>query len=174
MGKLSPFQIIYRHFKSLCKIKDGQDKVSIPDILIQMILPIALGGLSYAYGFTMSNQSGLLSGMSILATLLGAVAVFVFQIRVQQRQSKDSLLEESDIDLIDELFFNILWIILVGLVQSSLLIVSEALGIIGANATWQIVSSVSVVLSTNVVMTLLMVLKRLARIYMRIGMHLDK
>lgn len=174
MGKLSPFQIIYRHFKSLCKIKDGKDKVSISDILIQMAFPIALGGFSYAYGFTMSDKSGLLSGMSILATLLGAVAVFVFQIRVQQRQNRDTLLKESDIDLIDELFFNILWIILVGLVQSSLLIVSEAIGIIGETSAWQIVSAVSVVLSTNVVVTLLMVLKRLARIYMRIGMHLDE
>lgn len=82
-------------------------------------------------------------------------------------------MDEGDVTLIDELFFNILWIILVGFIQSSLLIISEAAGLEAFVLVWRIISAVSVTLSINVMFTLLMVLKRLARVYTRVGMHLE-
>ena len=173
MGKLSPYRIIKEHFKTLYLLKNGEKVTSKRDVAIQLFLPVFLVVVAYFFGFTMKSQLGLLSGMSILATLLGAVAVFVFQIRIQLRQNMDSLMTEDDIALIDELFFNILWIILMGFIQSSLLIISEAAGLVELDLIWRIVSAVSVALSVNVVLTLLMVLKRLARVYTRVGMHLQ-
>lgn len=173
MGKLSPHRIIKEHFQTLYLLKNGKKVASKRDIAIQLALPVFLGAVAYFLDFAMKSQSGLLSGMSILATLLGAVAVFVFQIRIQLRQNKDSLMDEGDVTLIDELFFNILWIILVGFIQSSLLIISEAAGLEAFVLVWRIISAVSVTLSINVMFTLLMVLKRLARVYTRVGMHLE-
>lgn len=123
-----------------------------------------------------------------MSALLGAVAVFLFQTRVQLndkmelkasegKPTQGSIFDEGDIDVLDELFFSVLWCIFEGMTISVVLIVSDCIGIARAEElgmVWSCISSIVVIIGCNLVLVLMMSLKRMARIYERFGMHISK
>lgn len=187
MSKLSLRIIFSRYISTLYIWRGGKRHVSIVDILIQIAFPIIIGFFSMALGFSFQGISNLIAGVSIVSALLGAVAVFLFQSRVQLNdkmnqkvlgeKKRGTIFDEGDINVLDELFFSVVWCIFEGMAISVILIISDCMGISEAEecrAAWSFVSSVVVVAGCNLVLVLMMCLKRMARIYERFGMHISK
>lgn len=93
------------------------------------------------------------------------------------KPTQGSIFDEGDIDVLDELFFSVLWCIFEGMTISVVLIVSDCIGIARAEElgmVWSCISSIVVIIGCNLVLVLMMSLKRMARIYERFGMHISK
>ncbi len=188
MSKLSLKIVLSRYLSTLYVWRNGKRCFSISDVVFQVILPILIGIASAALGFSFQGISNLIAGVSIVSALLGAVAVFLFQTRVQLndkmelkasegKPTQGSIFDEGDIDVLDELFFSVLWCIFEGMTISVVLIVSDCIGIARAEElgmVWSCISSIVVIIGCNLVLVLMMSLKRMARIYERFGMHISK
>lgn len=184
MGKLSIRVILSRYLSTLYKWDDGKKRVSKTDVLIQLVAPVLLGFIAVFLGFRFEDLSNLIAGVSIVSALLGAVAVFLFQTRLQLYDSMYSgnssggtIFDERDISVLDELFFSVLWCIFEGMVICTILIVSDSAGLIGRASEFDlmaVLSGIVVIAGCNLVLVLLMCLKRMGRIYERFGMHISK
>lgn len=184
MDKLSIKVILSRYLSTLYKWTNGKRKISWVDALIQVVAPIVLGIVSALRGFRFEGFSNLIAGVSIVSALLGAVAVFLFQTRLQLydsmfsgKASGGTIFDEGDISVLDELFFSVLWCIFEGMVICTVLIISDSVGLMdqaGEIDLWAMVSGFVVIVGCNLVLVLLMCLKRMGRIYERFGMHISK
>ena len=189
MGKLSIRVILSRYLSTLYRWDDGKKRVSKTDVLIQLVAPVLLGFIAVFLGFRFEDLSNLIAGVSIVSALLGAVAVFLFQTRLQLYDSMYSgnssggtIFDERDISVLDELFFSVLWCIFEGMVICTILIVSDSAGLIGRASEFDlmavlsgiVLSGIVVIAGCNLVLVLLMCLKRMGRIYERFGMHISK
>lgn len=188
MGKLSLKAILSHYLSTLYVWRNGKRRISIVDIVVQIGLPIAIGVFSAVLGFSFQSISNLIAGVSIVSALLGAVAVFLFQTRVQlndkmnhkaakENNTRGTIFDDGDIVVLDELFFSVLWCIFEGMAISVVLIVADCMGI-AANeelkTIWCCISSIVVMVGCNLVLVLMVCLKRMARIYERFGMHISK
>ncbi len=188
MGKLSLKVILSRYLSTLYVWRNGTRHISIVDIVVQIGMPAAIGLFSAVLGFRFQGISNLIAGVSIVSALLGAVAVFLFQTRVQLNDKMDrktsggakargTIFDDGDINVLDELFFSVVWCIFEGMAISVILIVTDCMGIAGneeLETIWRCVSSIVVMIGCNLVFVLMMCLKRMARIYERFGMHISK
>ncbi len=188
MGKLSLKVILSRYLSTLYVWRNGKRDISIVDIAIQIVIPVIVGLLSAVLGFSFQGISNLIAGVSIVSALLGAVAVFLFQTRVQLNDKMDrkvsegtkargTIFDDGDIIVLDELFFSVVWCIFEGMAISVVLIVADCIGIAvneELKTIWCCISSIVVMIGCNLVLVLMMCLKRMARIYERFGMHISK
>lgn len=187
MEKLSIRAILSGYLSTLYTNKNGKKRGSFWDIFVQIILPIIVGiALAYA-GFNLKNVSSLMSGVAIVSALLGAVSVFLFQTRIQLYEkmnksfnnghSRGTIYDEDDICVLDELFFSVIWCIFEGMTICAALIVCGCAGIPEQSSLvqiWTAISSLIVIAGCNLTCVLLMCLKRMTRIYERLGMHKSK
>lgn len=111
MGKASLWSVPADHFRTLYDNRTGR-----PDwwaIVWQAVLPLGAGVAIWLLGAKMAEVGAAVSGISIVAALLIAMAVFLFQLRVTL--GTDKRLAEDDYSLVDECMANTLWAILWGL-----------------------------------------------------------
>ncbi|WP_165056287.1 MULTISPECIES: hypothetical protein [unclassified Adlercreutzia] len=188
MSKLSLKTVLSRYISTLYVWRNGKRCVSIIDVAIQVGLPILIGIASAVLGFSFQGISNLIAGVSVVSALLGAVTVFLFQTRVQLNDKMErktlegsttqgSIFDDGDVDVLDELFFSVVWCIFEGMTISVVLIIFDCIGIAGAEElgmAWSCISSIVVMISCNLILVLMMCLKRMARIYERFGMHISK
>ena len=167
MGKASLWRVPADHFHTLYDNRSGH-----PDwrsITWQTVVPLATGAIVWRLGAKITEVDGAVSGISILAGLLFAMAVFLFQLRVTL--GKDRRLTQDDVVLVDECMANTLWAILWGLGLALFLIVCGAGGWIGSLSTGPILTGVAVAASVHFLLVIAMCLKRLRRAYERIAMR---
>lgn len=165
MGKSNIMEIVEEHFDTL---RDARtDKIKIGDIVFQIGLPLFIGCLCFLSGWWLKDASNAIVGISIVAALMCAMAVLVFQIRMDA--SADKRLGENDLILINELFANIMWAILVGLLLAFALIAFDALGLFSGGYPAQIATSISLAMCAHFIIVIAMCLKRLQRAYNRVA-----
>ena len=176
MGKLSPRLIVVNHLKTLVRSDKGNSKkTDWIDVFFQFVIPAVAARAAYGLGLNWSGGS-LTTVVSVVTTLMAAVAIFLFQIRIQfwedRATLKKTLLDDDDVLLIDELFANVMWVILAGFVLAIISVASDL--ICQDSLSGRVLSAVCIALALNFGMVILMCLKRLSRAYDRIGRHLKK
>lgn len=167
MGKSSLWRVPADHFRTLY-----DNRTNRPDwgaVVVQAAVPLAAGGATWWLGAKLKDVSGAVAGISIVAALLFAMAVFLFQLRVTLPQ--DNRLGPDDYKLVDECMKNTLWAILWGLAVALYLIVGGAGEWLKADGSGPVLTGIAVAAGVHFLMVIAMCLKRLRRAYERIAMR---
>ena len=166
MGKAALWRVPADHFGTLYDYRSKR-----PDwggIVTQAMLPIVAGGFVWRLGAKLSDVSGAVAGVSIVAALLFPMAIFLFQLRVSLPE--DKRLGDADYALVDECMSNTLWASLWGLVLALFLIVAGAGKWISADGSGPVLTGIAVAAAMHFGLVIAMCLKRLRRAYERIAM----
>lgn len=165
-SKLSPVLILKSHFDTL---RDAQNnKPLISDYLIFYGIPLGFGAYSLWQDFRAKDVGSFLGGIAVFAALLFALVVFVFQLRISagnnpQTQNKDRLLK-----LLDQLFANVSYAVLIGLATTFLGIIS--IWVTDDDTGAPVGLSVLLVTAvTHLVLIIMMCLKRIDAAYRRLA-----
>lgn len=165
MGKSSVFSIATGHFRTLYDARSG--RVRIRDLVFQLGFPLTLAATSHLLSWQLSEIDNVVVGVSIIAALLCAMATLIFQIRVNLQGKPQQ--HRRGAQLIDEVFANVLWAILVGFFVALLLIIAESFDLLSNEQTAGAVSSVTVFAGTHFILVVSMCLKRLQSAYVVIS-----
>ncbi len=165
MGKSSVFSIVTGHFRTLYDARSG--RIRIRDLIFQLGLPLALAATSQLLSWQLREVGNVIVGVSIVAALLCAMATLIFQIRVNLQGKPQQ--HRKGAQLIDEVFANALWAILVGFSVAFLLIIAESFGLMRNEQTARAVSSVTVFAGAHFILVVGMCLKRLQSAYVVIA-----
>lgn len=167
MGKASLWRVPADHFGTLY-----DNRTRRPDwwgIAAQALLPVGSGVGTWKLGAKIADIGDAVSGISIVAGLLFAMAVFLFQLRISLGQ--DERLGENDFALIDECMANTLWAILWGLALVLYLVVVGAGKWIDSDPLGPVLTGIAVAGAAHFLLVIAMCLKRLRRAYERIAMR---
>ncbi len=169
MGKTSVTGIARSYATTLCNARTGKDMVR--DVAIQIVIPIALGCISFFIGLCISDPSNIVVGISIVAALMCAMAVLLFQVRAEIRRENNALLVGDDVKLVDETFDDAMWAILVGFLIALYLVIVDAFGLFecGNIVLESSLSAIAIALIAHFVMVVAMCLKRLRAAYDRVA-----
>ncbi|WP_419044880.1 hypothetical protein [Enorma massiliensis] len=166
MGKMNLWLVARGYLSTLVDART--EKISPIDMTVQVAAPVVCGVVFY-FVWPLSNEAvenlaeGFVSGVSIVSALLCGVAVMVFQLRLQlasQTKPQPTLRESK---LIDEMFYDVLWAVVVGFGSVLLLVLRDAAPF-GLEA-WKAIVSVAGALLLNFIMVTCMCLKRLGAAY---------
>jgi len=135
----------------------------------QALLPLIAGTATWKLGAKIADVGGAVSGISIVAGLLFAMAVFLFQLRITL--DNDKRLGKDDFALVDECMANTLWAILWGVTLAVYLIVCGAGKWIGNDSWGPAFTGIAVAGTVHFLLVIGMCLKRLRRAYERIAMR---
>ena len=108
-------------------------KISLPDILVQFIIPICCSAFSFALllkgviGLERLSAfvSNAIVAISIISGLMCALAVLIFQLRAQISTEKSIEVRDAEYKLIVQLFNDVLWDVVVGFASAILLVISS-------------------------------------------------
>ncbi len=131
MGMSSVSGIAKAYFSTLADQRTGG--VNLGAVITQFIVPATIGIAWSLAGPSISTPGNAIVGISIVSALLCAMATMLFQIRIDLRirakEGKESFVTERDLELIDQLFFAVLWAILFGLLVVLVMVASEWFGV---------------------------------------------
>lgn len=175
MGKSSLLTIAKNHFSTLYdnseKNPDGKSPISKIDCLWQIGIPLLAGVVAFFFkvSFNTSVVESVITALSIVSALMCSMAALVFQTRIQARNDK-SISGHKRL-LLDELFFNVMWAIVVGFVLTLFLLISNAFGAFATigSVVCLIASAFALFMSVHFVLVIGMCLKRLSRAYETVG-----
>lgn len=161
LGKSSLVDIAKSHFNTLYDNRTQQ--IRWQDIGAQVLLPVAVAGLAWVFDFKIENAGTVISGVAIMAGLLCAMAVFLFQLRVDFRD--DQRIPQQVIRLIDECMANTLWAIAWGVFLSTFIAVADAGQWFRHDRWGGLVSGFALAGGVHFVLVIAMCLKRLGKSY---------
>jgi hypothetical protein len=155
--------------------KNGDTKIYARDVVAQIVLPAAIGaafGIATSTGLVADAATEGLFGnamtaVSIVSSLTCGVALQVFSIRgemahVKREGDRDSSFAEKDIMLVDELFKDVVWAIVVGF-SSIVVMAVYGLGLPGVIGSC--VAGAAVALLAHALQVSRMCVKRLYGVY---------
>lgn len=168
-SRLSVLPIVWDHYETLNGESGGNSRV---DWAVTVVLPAVAGVAVGYFNVKIQEVGNLIAGLSILTGLLFAVVIFVFQLRLQvasdPRIPKGSLVP----NLLDELFRNVLYAVLAGLVATVVIVVAATTRVVTPDrvlqppaAGW---AALIVAATAHLIVVLLMCLKRLRAVYAKL------
>lgn len=124
MGKLGLGSVAKGYIETLHRGRDGG--VHKLDIIVQIIAPILCGIALASFGGPLlslgkSALPNAVVAVSIVSALMCALAVMVFQLRMQAAQGEDSMTRD-ELRFIDEFFSDVLWAIVIGFASVVLMV----------------------------------------------------
>ncbi|MFL3649808.1 MAG: hypothetical protein ACI6PR_01175 [Pseudoalteromonas sp.] len=173
-SKINIIDIITGHFDTLKDISN--QKVSFEDWFTFIITPIVIAMLSVIFGFKQSDQmsSLLVNFGAIFTALLLSVLVLVYDQgnKLSENNNNNNALLEQKKTLLDELYYNICYSIVVSVALVFLCLIEKAirnwsclLSVKDFNLKLQpdlyIFSPIIVFLTLNLMLTILMIVKRM-------------
>ncbi|WP_014732942.1 hypothetical protein [Corynebacterium pseudotuberculosis] len=161
MGKSSMVDIAKNHFKTLYDNQTARFRWQ--DFASQVVLLLVLGAVAWHFQFQINNAGTVISGVAIMAGLLCAMAVFLFQLRVDFRDGGG--VSNPVLQLIDECMSNTLWAIAWGVFLSTYIATADA-GKLFEHERWGgLVSGIAIAGALHFVLVIAMCLKRLGKSY---------
>ncbi|EUB32417.1 hypothetical protein [Olsenella uli] len=155
--------------------KNGDTKIYVRDVAAQIAIPIAIGaafGVATSFGLVADDATegffgNAMTAVSIVSSLTCGVALQVFSIRgemahARREGDRDSSFAEKDIVLVDELFKDVVWAIVVGF-SSVVAMAVYGLGLSGAIGSC--IAGVVVTLLAHALQVSRMCVKRLYGVY---------
>lgn len=166
MGKMSLSRIVQGYLSTLVDART--EKISPSDIVVQIVIPL-ICGVSFFYIWPLADEAaakladGFVTVVSIVSALLCGVSVMVFQLRLQLASQTNPRPTRRESKLIDEMFYDVLWAVVVGFgfVFASVLRGALPEGL----AAWRAILSLALALLLNFIMVTCMCLKRLSSAY---------
>lgn len=181
MAKFNIFKILNDYIEAVLEEARNFGNNPMWDIVIQLIIPLAAAVFASLFKIVITDVNAIVTGVSIVSALMGAMAVLIFQIRLQLRitieekdessQSLNSVFSsveacsEADFKLVDILFRSTMWTIVVGLILSFVLIVYSAFNLASIMLVPSIVTLISIFLGTHFVIMLGACVVRLSAAY---------
>lgn len=169
--KTSVTSIVVDHFDTL---RDARThRMSFGDLATQFGLPVLLGAVLPIFGLRLVELGQVIAGLAVLAGLTFGLLVFVFQLRLQL--SSDPRVQATTLrQLIDQLFVNVAYTVLIGLTSAAVCVAvvsvrwgEEASS--GSQGVSAVASGVVVGLCVHFLLSLAMCTKRAYRAYQRIS-----
>ena len=165
MGKIDFWPLLIKYIDTLRNYQTN--KISLIDIFVQLIVP-ALLSLFFKWPDSRINLgdliSNLISCISIISGLMCAVAVLLFQLRLQMSSQKDPKPLDREFVLVDESFHISMWTVLDGLFAVGLLCMAPL-----AKSISELLSRILFCLAAffllNFLFVTLMALKRISAAY---------
>lgn len=170
MGKTSLKEIREGYLNTLREIPGRPDSpFNRHDLLVQVILPATIAVLfGVSWPLEASDLAvvcgNIVTGVSIVSSLMCGVAVMLFQLRIQLVLPEDIDASEGEIELIDETFSDVLWSVVAGFAAVVMLIVGDILAAL-APVLYRICVSVALGLVAHLAIVTCMGLKRLNASY---------
>lgn len=164
-SKIQVVPVVRDHVATLRDARTARPRVG--DILTHYALPVSLGIAIPMLGVRMTDGSQYVAGAAILAGLSFALAVYVFQLRLEAQRDPRIPREAVLLDLIDELFTNVCYSMLVGLALAAVTIAASAYSRSGAPAG-PVVTGIVIALGIHYLITILMCIKRLRAAYLQL------
>lgn len=158
--------VIRRYLATLVDASKRKTPVRIIAVFGQIVLPIALATLLTVLGEHIVARSNLIVGISIVTALMCAVAVLIFQVRINLPKT-DKRLIGKDYEAVDQVFSLSIWTITVGLVLVLLLITPDFLTCIKESS--EVFSFLVYLLTTHFVSVIVVYIIRFVRAYERIA-----
>lgn len=174
MGKAAVLPVVRDHIKTLRHQQSG--RLRGRDLFLHYCIPIAVGLIAAERGVRIVDAAQVIAGAAILSGFSFGLAIFVFQLRLQTggdpRIDKGAFL----LELLDELFSNVTYAIVVGLGLTVLAVsavsLTTATKLAEAPASGEVAEGLSfwwtwalISVSMHYLITLLMCVKRLRRAY---------
>lgn len=122
MSKFSVAPIIKAHLKTLRHA--DEDRPRVADYVQLYAFPIVLAAVGWISGFRIGAVGEMLAGITVLASLLFALVIFVIQLRLQM--TTDPRVSLRATRLVDELFANVCYAVLVGLASTTVTLIAAA------------------------------------------------
>lgn len=126
MGKMSLSGIWRGYLGTLVNYSTG--RMSMADIALQVVIPALSGVALFLFWPDDANAvngvaSNVVTGVSIISSLMCGVSVMLFQLRVQISSHDGAEATRRECRLIDETFSDVLWSVVVGFAAVILIIV---------------------------------------------------
>lgn len=173
MGKSSVIPIFKNYISTLHGRDDG---VRFQDVAVQLALPAAAGvavGILMPTGLRGPVAASLpvaITAISIVSAFMCAMAVMVFQLRIQvaevfgEGKALAKKVEAGDLQLVDELFHDVMWSIVVGF-ASVFCMTASCFLVEAPEAAFRVAIGASVATLLNDVLVVGMCLKRMSASY---------
>lgn len=170
MGKTSLKEIRDGYLNTLREIPGKSDSpLRKHDLMVQIIIPIGIAvlfGLVWPLGA--SELAGLcgniVTGVSIVSSLMCGVAVMLFQLRIQLALPEDIDASEGEVELIDETFSDVMWSVVAGFAAVVTLVIGDILVAL-APVLYRVCISLALGLVVHLAIVTCMGLKRLNASY---------
>lgn len=162
MGKISLRGLFVRYLKTLHSVDD--DSLYKPDIFVHFVIPI--GFFIWAIIDTDNAATvrayfaNAMTAISVISGFMCGLAVMIFELRINLNQSNGELGESAqEIKLIDELFSDVLWSVVVGFLTVGCMAISGEID--DTAAVNNLFTAFSLALCCNFIVVTLMCLKRI-------------
>ncbi|WP_370185104.1 hypothetical protein [Rhodococcus wratislaviensis] len=164
-SKLSVAPTIRDHFDTFRD--DSSGGMHLPDYLIFIGGPAFAAALIAWFDVRLKDVSGVLGGLSVFTALLFGLVIFVFQLRLQLKSdgvNRTGFLMR----LVDQLFANVNYAVVVGVVTTTVGVVAINVGDKDAGApVW--LSAILTGLGLHLVLTIFMCVKRVHSAYKQLA-----
>ncbi|WP_158407608.1 hypothetical protein [Berryella intestinalis] len=143
-------------------------RVSAVDVFLHVVIPVALAAGMFAFWPLDANtmqraSSNMVTGASIVSSLMCGVAVMLFQLRTQIA-SERGFASRGERRLIDETYYDVLWSVVVGFSAVALIVVGDFVSHLSPCA-WKALVAAAIALVANMAMATCMGIKRIAAAY---------
>lgn len=112
-GKTAIRPLVADHLRTFRDDRTGKRRLR--DYLVHFAAPAALAALGVALGLRLADAAQIIAGAAVLAGFSFGLAVFVFQLRLDAGRDPRVPKGSTLLELIDELFNNVLYSIVIGL-----------------------------------------------------------
>lgn len=162
MGKISLRGLFVRYFKTLHSVDD--DSPYVPDILFHFGIPLGL----FIWAIIKTDSAAAMRGyfantmtaISVISGFMCGLSVMIFELRINLNQCKGELGENAqEVELIDELFSDVLWSVVVGFLSVGCMAISGETT--DASMVNYLFTAFALALCCNFIVVTLMCLKRI-------------
>lgn len=163
-SKASVAPAIRAHFDTLRD--DATGSIRVRDFLLFVGLPSGVGLALGIAKFRLHDIASMLAGLAVFTALLFGLVIFVFQLRVQIKDDGRDRQRPKLASLIDEMFANVTYSVIVGVVTTVVAVIAAAISGNDGAPTW--ISGILAALALHLVLTILMCLKRVHSAYQQL------
>jgi hypothetical protein len=174
-SKFSLLPVLSRQYGTLTDARTGKPRPE--DFAVVLGVPVLIGIVTGLAGWRISIVGELISAIAIITGLLFGLVIFLFQLRLQLgAPDAATRVPRPVVDLIDQMFANVAYAIVVGFLTTAVTLIGAALrepGKVGVTAAPEPMSSLMTALVLALVahflLCLAMCLKRLVTAYSRLA-----